>query len=217
MKIGVGVLHLQFGYVEMWQHLAALMHATAKAGHRVIQMCSEGSVPGRMRCEIAQAAMDQGCDAVCFIDHDQIFAPDSLNRLIAWDVPVVGGLYPTRHPPYRSTSLAHGDNGYRELTVAEIQSGGLVPVAVVSMGFSLIRREVFAQIPAPWFQQTHVDECANFCQKCEAAGIPLAVDTGLTIGHLAVVSAQFGPEGTPVFCAPSMQQERVAMPEKVGV
>lgn len=224
MKIAIAVCHRQVGYPEMWRHVQPLIQATARAGHQVMQMASEGLVVGRMRNELVQAALDSGCDAVCFIDDDHVFAPESLNRLLAWDVPVVGALYPTRTPPYRSTCVIGVDasGGFRGLTETEAATDGLVPVDALGMGLTVIRRAVFEQIPSPWFRVSHahgrdIDDGMYFCASCQSAGIPLAVDAGLKIGHLALVAAQYSPNGEVVFGAPSMMAQRVMMPEKAGV
>lgn len=224
MKVAIAVCHRQVGYPEMWRHVQPLIQATARAGHGVVQMASEGLVVGRMRNELVQAALDGGCDAVCFIDDDHVFPPDSLNRLIAQDVPVVGALYPMRTPPYVSTGLVRvGDaGGHRGLTPDECATDGLVAVDALGMGLTLIRYDVFRQLDAPWFRVSHshgkdIDDGMFFCASCREAGIPLAVDCGLKIGHLALVAAQYDPQGSVVFGAPSMMAQRVEMPEKVGV
>ncbi|HXJ44082.1 MAG TPA: hypothetical protein VNH18_32645 [Bryobacteraceae bacterium] len=224
MKIAIAVLTRTIGYADAWKHLPPMMQHLSQSGHQVLSLSQEGSVIGRMRGELAQAAMDADCDAVCFIDDDEVFTPDSVTRLLSWNAPVVGGLYPTRYAPYRSTCLiSSGTEGnYRSLHTEEIRQQSLVPVDVVSLGFSVIRRSVFETLPRPWFKQSHVngqdvDECMHFNALCRDAGIPLSVDTGVRVGHLTVVAAQFTPNGQVIFAAPSLVSVSAGMPEQVGV
>ena len=223
MKVAIAVCHRQVGYPEMWRHVQPLIQATAKAGHQVVQMSSEGLVVGRMRNELVQAALDSGCDAVCFIDDDHVFPPESLNRLISWDVPVVGALYPMRSAPYMSTGLirVNDEGGFRGLSPEECAGDGLVTVDALGMGLTLIRYDVFRTLYTPWFRVSHahgrdIDDGMFFCASCQSAGIPLAVDCGLKIGHLSLVAGQYDAQGSVVFGAPSMVAQRVEMPEKVG-
>lgn len=223
MKVAIAICHRQVGYPEMWRHLQPLIQATARAGHQVMQMASEGLVVGRMRNELVQAALDAQCESVVFIDDDHVFPPDAVNRLLAWRSPIVSALYPRRSSPYGSTAMMSvGDEGgYRGLTADECAQDGLLSVDALGMGLTAIQADVFTQITAPWFRVSHVhgrdiDDGMHFCASARLAGIPLAVDVGLKIGHLALMAAQFSPEGSVVFGAPSMLAHR-AMPEKVGV
>lgn len=221
MKVALAICHRQVGYPEMWRHVQPLIQATARAGHRVMQMASEGLVVGRMRNELVQSALDHDCDAVAFIDDDHVFPPDSLNRLLAWHVPVVGALYPMRTAPYPSTGLRHSDEAgnYRGLQPDECATDGLLPVDALGMGLTVILRSVFETLPAPWFRVSHahgrdIDDGMYFCQQCTDAGIPLAVDAGLKIGHLALMAAQYNAAGQVVFGPPSMMAQTVTLPTK---
>lgn len=153
MTIAVVVCHRQVGYPEMWRHLSPCLGATQAAGHKVIQMASEGLVVGQMRNEMVAQALSMGAEAICFIDDDHVFAPDAINRLVAWHRPIVGASYPTRNKPFRSTAMISvTDEGYRGLNVKELQTDGLVSVDAIGMGMTLIHQSVFHQLPEPWFR-----------------------------------------------------------------
>lgn len=222
MKIAIAICHRQVGYPEMWRHLQPLIAATAKAGHHVIQMASEGLVVGEMRTQLVDEALSIGCDAVAFIDDDHVFPMDALARLLSWDAPVVGALYPVRSDDHHSTALMRRQQGFRGLEQSELSRDGLISVDALGMGMTLIRRDVFETLPRPWFRVTHrhgrdVDDGMYFCEQCAEHGIPLAVDAGLKIGHLALVAVAFGPDGSVIYRPPFMAQDPVTMPEKVGV
>lgn len=222
MKIALAICHRQVGYPEMWRHLQSLIQTTAKEGHHVIQMASEGLVVGEMRTQLVEEALAIGCEAVCFLDDDHVFPDQALNRLIAWDVPVVGALYPVRSGDHHSTALKAKGVGFRGLDQAERAVDGLVTVDALGMGLTLIRRDVFETLPHPWFRVEHqhgrdVDDGMRFCAAAKSDGITLYVDAGLKIGHLALVAVTYAEDGSVIYRPPFMAQDQVVMPEKVSV
>lgn len=128
-------------------------------------------------------------DWLLFVDTDQVFAPDALMRLLAHRAPIVGGLIADRRSPFW---IAAG-RGLRPLRYHEIPEHGLYPVEYVGTGFLLIRREIFSRLPRPWFALGQVDaqksgEDIYFCQQAREAGIPMAVDCGVQVGHLTTAT-----------------------------
>jgi len=123
-------------------------------------------------------------DWLCYIDSDQVFAPDTLLRLLAWQRPIVGALIAGRHSPFPICAL----RGMHSLPYEEVPAEGLVEVDAVGTGFMLIDRAVFNRLDAPWFEVGQINperagEDTYFCQKAREAGFSIAVDCGAVVGH----------------------------------
>lgn len=116
-----------------------------------------------------------------FIDSDQVFAPDALDRLLARDVPVVQALCLMRHPPHEP--VLYEDSALTRNTRPR-GAPRLVKVQSLGAGGTLYRKEVFHAVPPPWFEGPTGKEDTTFAAKLRAAGFPLHVDLAVPIGHL---------------------------------
>lgn len=127
-----------------------------------------------------------------WIDDDMEFAPDSLRRLLAHDVPVVGGLCHMRRPPYYAVALREDGS---DLFFASMPPEGLVGVDATGAGFLLVRRDVAEAVAArfgngSWWQSgegLYQPEDWAFCKRARHCGFPIMVDCSLDIGHVAEV------------------------------
>jgi glycosyltransferase involved in cell wall biosynthesis len=127
-----------------------------------------------------KAVLQAGGDWIWFIDTDMLFAPETVDRLLAHDVDVVQVLCLKRHPPHEpivwessAVHLNHAPDGTPRLV--EVQSLGA--------GGTLYRRCVFESIPGPWFEGVLGREDTCFAQKVKAAGVRLYVDLATPVGH----------------------------------
>ena len=143
------------------------------------------------RTRLAQRALEWGADYQLLIDWDHTFPPDALLRLAGHDLPFVAADYPSRHETRRPVAI--GAEGRH----------GVEPVAAVGLGFALIKSEVFAAAPKPWFLNSFDEngqflcgEDIHFCNQVRAAGVPIHVDHGLIIGHIAETVLTLGGEGS---------------------
>jgi GT2 family glycosyltransferase len=143
------------------------------------------------------------------VDTDMVWAPDALDRLIAAaDVrerPIVGGLCyspaagETRPVMYE---LIRKDSG--ELAFAHWETwpeDACVRVSATGTGFLLMHRAALEKVAAcskdvaaPWFRESPVGaplslmgEDMTFCLRAGAAGIPVHVHTGVSVGHMKPV------------------------------
>lgn len=156
-----------------------------------------GSNRGASRDSIVHAALEKGADWVWFVDDDQVFQPDALNRLLFRNQPVVSALIVQRGAPFLPTVYASKENDqYSPLDLRSVGENALVKVAGVGSGGLLVRREVFEALDPPWFLYTeNFGEDLYFSGQCGEAGIQLVVDTACRMGHLipaAVTPAWFG-------------------------
>ncbi len=152
-------------------------------------------------------------DWIFFMDSDQTFHPESLMRLLSWDLPIVSGLYfktPGKPVPHcyrfshtdESESQAYAPlteevfdfvNRYQdEVTqgqpaiVLPAHKGDLLECDGVGGGCLLIHRRVFEAIEPPYFKYTDGTaggEDFYFCRKVQEAGFKIFVDPGVICGH----------------------------------
>lgn len=130
-----------------------------------------------------------------WIDDDMVFAPDALKRLLAHDLPIVGGLCHGRRPPHYAPILCHKQpGGLMGYSYQHDYPLGLVEVDATGAAFILVKREVFETIeeafPTPGegpFTDKGHGEDISFCERAKECGYKIFVDTTLEIGHIGEV------------------------------
>ena len=150
-------------------------------------------------------------DWLFFMDADQTFHPDTLNRLLSWGLPIVSGLYfkspgePIPHAyKYKyydglhlyiskadevsSYLLRYKDELSKALpsTILPARRTDLIECDGVGAGCLLIHRRVFEAIKDPWFEYPEgklSGEDFDFCRKAQTAGFRIFVDPGVLCGH----------------------------------
>jgi hypothetical protein len=147
------------------------------------------------------------------VDTDMVWSADALDRLLEHAdpvrSPVVGGLcfarefatgriWPTLY------ELEQTDGQSQFLRFHSWAPDSLFPVDGTGAAFLLVHRTVFEQVAAkqfspsyPWFQETEgpagrISEDLTFCLRARDCGVPIAVHTGVQVGHVkeVVVTAQ---------------------------
>lgn len=165
-----------------------------------ISFCSmrrpEGTLPawavtgdrivGRNKC--VEQALEANADWLMFLDDDHVFAPNTLERLLAHDVPVVGALYLQRMMPFLPVAYAHKDenNVYHNVNLHNHGENDLIQVAAVGTGGMLIRSEILRAMEPPWFEHGRASEDLIFCDKVYELGLgPIYCDLGARLGHVS--------------------------------
>jgi hypothetical protein len=120
-----------------------------------------------------------------WIDSDQIWSPEQILRLVEHDLDVVSGCIRTADGDY----ALH--RNHERLTEIE---PGLFEVDSCGFGFVVIKRQVFEQIPYPWFRLLPAEtglgddsEDVSFCRKVRAAGMKVVADGDVKVGHEKLV------------------------------
>jgi GT2 family glycosyltransferase len=130
-----------------------------------------------------------------WIDDDMVFAPDSLQRLLAHDLDIVGGLCHGRRAPHYAPILLKKQGGsLMGYAYQHDYIRGLVEVDATGGAFLLVKREVFVSIEnkfttpgeGPWSHRGSGEDTA-FCERAKECGYKIFVDTSLEIGHIAEV------------------------------
>jgi len=141
------------------------------------------------------------------LDTDMVFGEDTAARLIGAadpdDRPVVGALcFSQNHegPPFSTMyDLTEPEPGRLAFARrSEWPEGECVPVSATGAACLLMHRGALEKVAAgsgdlaaPWFKEVPVGaplslmgEDMTFCLRCQAAGIPVHVATGIRVGHM---------------------------------
>jgi hypothetical protein len=129
------------------------------------------------------------CDAthVLWLDTDMAFPEDTAVRLARHDRPVVACNCVMRDPRLIFTAQRDGKR-----IETKPDSTGLEPVDTVGLAVMLMRTEVVADLPRPWFQHGRnetggdIGEDLMFCRSLRTAGHQILIDHDLSleIGHI---------------------------------
>lgn len=146
------------------------------------------------REQLAQTALNMGCDYLFMIDDDQLADPDLVFKLLKHDVDIVGALTFTRNPPhnpviYERIEGFDPSSGTRydfTKTVHAYIRDTLMECDAIGFGCALIKTEVFRKMPKPWFMGSHgTGEDIHFCLQAKKHGFRVFMDTKNKMGHLS--------------------------------
>jgi hypothetical protein len=161
-----------------------------------------------------------------FIDSDVPWTPEKLFKLLAWDVPYVGGLY-----PLKGLRLRWGWNGWaREST----QTPGLWVVKELCTGFTCLRydlylrmcatyprtayviednafrgelaHELYAMGPIGRTPQRRMSEDFMFSERVHNLGVEVNVDPTVLVGHIGAVDLLEMHKGLGTFELPQLRE-----------
>jgi hypothetical protein len=183
VKLGIGV-PLNFPMVP-----SAFFDSfiTAEKPDFIYLRSSAGPVD-QMRNNLVHEALLTNCTHLIMMDVDQVYQRDTITRLLAHKLPVVGCLVYRRYPPFDPLMLRGSISRYQ--TVKEWKPGELVEVDATGTGCVMFETSVFRKMQAPWFkfrktaEGSDIGEDIGFCSDLRAAGYKIYVDTGCVAGHL---------------------------------
>jgi hypothetical protein len=148
----------------------------------------------RARDDLVLQAKALGATKLFFLDSDVKVPPDGLARLWNWHLPIVCGVYGSKHesPGVWVQTAPGGDNRYSPVNPQILEQYPLFhhPQLVVGAGCMLIDLKIFDRIEKPWFEWTQgrrpggVSEDFYFCEKVRAAGIPIHIDNTVRCDHI---------------------------------
>jgi hypothetical protein len=109
------------------------------------------------------------------------------------EIRIIGGLNFQRGAPHSPCAWFRRNGGHVQMTK---WLPGITEVSALGFGCVMIAREVFEQIPPPWFMYDYSDMQAGinyqypgsdafFCKQARKAGIKIYCDTTLTSPHIS--------------------------------
>lgn len=179
--------------------LARMCSYEAKRGVNDIQLLQmPGTLIFTQREKLVDEALEWGADYVLWIDSDMRFPANSIEIMLARNVPILGVNATTRREPVMPTAmnlkLDRSDNEVKQVWTKIESRGkkGVEQVTAVGFGVTLIKTDVFKRLPKPWHDVIWTDhgnvigEDVSFCVKCLEQDIPVFVDHELSmhIGHI---------------------------------
>jgi len=147
----------------------------------------------RARCDLIEQALKMGASHVFFLDSDVTLQPDGLMRLFNWRLPIVCGVYGSKHGAVGVwlEQAKSGEGRYAPVLPEVLEQNPLFthPDIVVGAGCCLIDLSIFARIEKPWFlwtqgrEESGVSEDFYFFEKVRKLGIPIHVDPQVKCFH----------------------------------
>ena len=148
----------------------------------------------RARCDLVAKAREMKVSHIFFLDSDVCVPADGLIRLYNWRLPIVCGVYGSKHqaPGVWCEQSKSGAGRYAPVLPQILEATPLFthPDIVVGAGCCLIDMKVFDRIEESFFLWTQgrdpegVSEDFYFFEKVRKAGIPIHVDTQVRCEHL---------------------------------
>lgn len=165
----------------------SLMHVERPPG--TIDIQARGACISENRNGIAERALAMGCSHVWYVDDDQVFAPDTLMRLLAHDKDVVSGLYLQRGKPFHPQVYdVEDERGFCKPRLLQDFDHGLVKAVATGAGCLLVKTDVFRKLEKPWWRLGQIIpdgwcDDMNWCHRVRAAGFDVWADLDVLVGH----------------------------------
>lgn len=126
---------------------------------------------------------------IFLIDADMIFPKDTLVRLLARKVDIVGCLYFNRRRPFMPNAAYYRNGKWEAITTWH--HGLLDDLDGVAPGMLLVKMEVFDNVPKPHWEfpyfadtDSYGDEGYAFCRKAKEHAYKIHLDTTIPTGHM---------------------------------
>lgn len=170
------------------QTAECVLKLIARGGHDFHCICpSEGYTIAENRTYSAVQAVNNGSKYLFFVDDDMTFEEDYLDKLLAHDKDIVGGVYSSRMEDSPRLVYRSMDDVV-DLRTTELTE--LTKVIAKGTALMLIKTKVFS-MPRPWFHFSYneLGMCSEgedwfFCKKAGEYGFETWVDPTLKNGHL---------------------------------
>ena len=168
-----------------------------------------------LRNNIVERALYEGVTHLIMMDVDQVYPPETIKKLLAHNLPVVGCRVHRRYPPFDSLMMRiekvdENTNAY--ISVDDWEDGELVEVDATGGGCVMFNMDVFRALKYPWYE-TKLQENGNvlgedihLCQKIQKAGFKIFVDSSIEVGHLTTMVVN-GATNRLYRCAKTEQQK----------
>ena len=140
----------------------------------------------------AQRFLASSCTHLFLLDSDCVPQPGTVQKLLAYDLPIVAAPHPTRKGADRVLMALVRSNGHYDTHLPTL---GLQRVDAVGGSGLLIERSVMEEYGPPWFRceydeqgQLHRSEDFWFCERAKERGHEVWADYGLVQQHIREVA-----------------------------
>lgn len=198
-KVLIGVSAAETArFTDFWD---SFVHVLPPSGVDVDIRVGRGANIAKNRNGLTEIALATGAEWIWYVDDDQVFAPDTLQRLLAHDVDVVSGLYVARDFPFKAQIFDREDErGLVAHRLFEPTDRGLVKVVAAGAGSFLVRRKVIETLTPPYWTLGQIEpdnwgDDLDFCRRVRAAWFDIWCDLECGVGHK--IQATLWPERTP--------------------
>lgn len=139
---------------------------------------SQGSILSNLRQGLAEASIKNGASHILFIDSDMRFPANTIGRLWEKNVDIIGANCSQR-TQNQFTARKGGE------FISSENKTGIEEVDTIGFGVTLIRTNVFQNLPKPWFSmpwdgEKHIGEDVFFCDLARFHGAKIYVDHDLS-------------------------------------
>lgn len=162
-----------------------------KPANSLVIFCHDRS-PAKGRNMIIEAALENNCSHVLFMDDDMACKSDALMKLLENDYDIVSGLYLSRAYPHTPLLFDVADESGACLPLYLTDDTRIKPVVAAGFGFLLIKTEVFRKMKKPWVRlgELNAEEWCDdigFFKRAREAEIQSYCDTSVRVGHIGTM------------------------------
>ncbi len=179
MKIAIGLPTNRLIKPKTADSLLKLV-AVSKYDFEMI-VSTRGYTTAENRNYIAAQAVKRNCTHLFMVDDDMIYEVDTLEKLIAHDKDIVGGVAFTKYEVQVDVNEYIGEKKEGELRECSAMGGGVL----------LVKCDVFKKVSQPhfgyiWNDNGSVRESNDwyFCHKAQKHGYKLWCDSSITAKHI---------------------------------
>ena len=188
MKVALGIAY----YRSMSVRTFASLWGVARYYRGAIDAITEGSCYVHWnREELVAKALARGYDYLWFVDTDVTFPPDTLDRLLAHNVDIVGAYYPVRQELKNYSTIKVNLDGVITDVLTPLPKElfctvNKYEVVAIPTGCMLIRLSVLkGSVKPPYFRcERPVGEDVFFCSWLWSAGVKIWCDPTIKVGHI---------------------------------
>src|SRR3990167_723729 len=169
----------------------SLIEMIKNTPHELQTIFQDGVFVHQNQNNIVDYAVENKYDYVFLLEHDMVFEPETLNKLLADDKDIICANYNFRSEPRQSMVFRFNAKGelenipQRELPKETFEAGA------IPTGLTLIKTEVFKKLTKPYFFYEYNSEGkmessqdVYFCQKAREAGLSVWCNPTIEVGHL---------------------------------
>ena len=203
MKVAIGIptpeyVHVDFALKNLPQ---IIFYTKSKFPDIELFIMDKGGVrTDSNRNSILKECLDEGVEAILWLDSDMVYPINILEKYINADVDIVGSLYFKRSEPYEPIAYVKGDNPNKPFSYVDVTAlpkDQLVEVDGLGYGGLFVKTKVYEVMGddkwTTYGTNFHIpldlpDKLSHdlvFCRDAQKHGFKLYLHTGVKSGHIS--------------------------------